>query len=336
MSNPATVLQDPQVAAPISYVFWINFLTNRYLSVKGWDTLPSGYKATTLNKWQKDFNHVVLFKHKIKNIATDGFSERLMFAHAEFGPENEFGQPSTATVTFNTPDSEPIVLQYGEFVVYWDFCNNGIDANCYNQPALTTIIYFAELISQAQRSVDNIVFWRSIPKIFGADEKTKKEIEKILDATDYRYKAVFSLKYFNEQAKPITSQLDLAYGPEHDKALWDDIGEYIKAFDISIGFMPDNEINKSERVTATESLSGYAAVMQLNDAREASWQESYDEAVELFGADFEIPKCYIRNKPVDYLRELSRAVQQTYNMTTESEDDKDGSEEDSEDRTKED
>lgn len=331
-NNPATVLQDPQVAAPISNVFWINFLTNRYLAVRGWNTLPSGYKASVLNRWIKDNGHIVLFKHKIDNIATKGYTERLMFAPATFGPENEFGQPSTATVTFNTPNSEPIELQYGEFVVFWDFCNNGIDANCYNQPVLTSILYYAELISQAQRSVDNIVFWRGIPKIFGADEKTKSEIEKVLNATDFRYKAVFSLKYFNEQAKPLTNQLDMAYSPDHDKALWDDIGEYIKAFDIAIGFMPDNDMNKSERVTATESLSGYAAVMQLNDSREASWEESYQEAVELFGADFDIPSCYILNKPVDYLKALSEAVQQNYN-NTETEEDEDGSKENESEET---
>ena len=90
--------------------------------------------------------------------------------------------------------------------------------------------------------------------------------------------------------------------------------EYIKAFDISIGFMPDTEINKGERVSATESLSGYAAVMQLNDSRERCWEESYNEAVKLFGDEFDtIPRCFINNSPVEFLREMARAIQpQTY------------------------
>lgn len=313
-TNVATVLQNPQVAAPISYIFWVNFLTNRYLSVRGWEGLPPGYKADVVNNWLKEHGSVVLFKHKKPNIATEGYTESLMISPATLGDLNEYGQPNTATVVLKNGDiSETIELKYGEFVVYWDFNSASADNSSFNQMVMTNIQYFAGLISQAQRSIDNIVFWRGIPKIFGADEKTVREIEKILDATDKRNKAVFSMKNFVD-SKPMTQQYELAYGPEHDKILWENMREYIKAFDISIGFMPDTEINKGERVSATESLSGYAAVMQLNDSRERCWEESYNEAVKLFGDEFDtIPRCFINNSPVEFLREMARAIQpQTY------------------------
>ena len=194
MGNIGTVLQDPKVASPISYMFWLNFLTNRYLSIKGWRVLPKGYKTSTLNKWMRDHGHVILFEHKVRNIASDGFTKRLMFAPATLGDINEFGEPSTATVNLKSGGNEQtITLTYGEFVIFWDMPSSGVDNNSYSQIAQTAILYYAELLSMAQRSVDNIVFWRGIPKIFGADEKTAKEIQKVLEAADGRYKAVFSL-----------------------------------------------------------------------------------------------------------------------------------------------
>ena len=314
-TNPATILQNEQVAASTSYMFWINFLTNRYLSVRGWEGLPPGYKADVVNTWIKEHGNVVLFKRRKPHLTTDGYIDQLMMYPAELGELNEFGQPNSATVTLKGVggNGETIELQYGEFVVYWDFNSASKDSSTFTQSVSTSILYYAGLISQAQRSIDNIVFWRGIPKIFGADEKTVREIEKVLKATDMRSKAVFALKNFVE-SKPMTQQYELAYGPEHDKILWENISEYIKAFDISIGFMPDTEINKGERVSATESLSGYAAVMQLNDSRERCWEESYEEALKLFGDEFDtIPSCFINNKPVDFLREMARAIQpQTY------------------------
>ena len=310
VQNVASILQNPSTANAISLMFWTSFLRNRYMSVRRWSGMPEEYTSDTLNRWLMNNGHVVLFRR------TQLKGSPLAFAFGTPGPENAYGEPSTFDVTLSGIDGEEhYSLKYGEFVVWWDFCDSY--QGCVT--AFTNIAYFAELICACQRAVDTLVFWRGIPKIFGTDQDTCYEIEKIINAADNRYKAAFVMKGFKNSGNinmdtKVTDPMDLAYSGEHDEALWADHAQYLKSIDAALGFIPDGNMGSRDRVTATESVSQYAATIQINKAREEMWSESSKRAKKIFGVDI---TAYIVNDPIELVRQLSEAMATNNNNDTE-------------------